>query len=167
MDIDIDVGRNGRYCWMQTSSDHPVLDALLQHCPEVVLGKHVAITSFDTARLQITEASQRVGWAAEDGVAISPPVHDVGSLPISGSEEWYVFPEHPQFPRDHEVFANYGVFYLASPPNWWLPIHDRFWSQIERIDPESYMTHGDTFVFVTRDATLFDSVCGLMAQSWP
>ncbi|MFZ0063984.1 MAG: hypothetical protein WAL47_18265 [Pyrinomonadaceae bacterium] len=40
--------------------------------------------------------------------------------------------------------------------------HETFWAQLERLNPESYIAHGNCFMFVTRNAEHYRDVIALM-----
>ena len=124
-------GSHGQYEWLVTDQQFD----LLQISPDVVLGKYVAITSFDSGPLVLTEEEKAAGWDSRSKVAYSPKVQNVASLPRAGYDEWYIFDdpidlgtshleenvlEAPHEPGHVSVFVNYGLRYIrprgqASP----------------------------------------------------
>jgi hypothetical protein len=58
----LNVGSRGDYEWLVTDQQFD----LLQVCPEVVLGKHVAITSIDSGAL-VPFWPAKDGWLGEPG----------------------------------------------------------------------------------------------------
>jgi hypothetical protein len=64
---------------------------LLECCPDVVLGKYVAITSFDSGPLGLTEAERSAGWASQGEIAYSPEVRCVNTVPQAYFSELSVF----------------------------------------------------------------------------
>jgi hypothetical protein len=74
-------GSQGLYEWL--AIDHPQLD-LLQICPEIVLGKYVAITSIDSGVLIPNETEKAAGWESRGNIAYSPKVQAVENLPRAG-----------------------------------------------------------------------------------
>ena len=109
------TGTQGQYRWL-TSVDHTITD-LLRLCPEVLLGKRLAVTSIDSGALRLTEEETNAGWwtrktakstvLGTDGsredredwkIANSPILHSVHGLPnethdecCGGFDEWHVF----------------------------------------------------------------------------
>jgi hypothetical protein len=63
---------------------------------------------------------------------------------------------------DSGYLVNYG-FTLDLPEM--RDLADMFWSQIDHIQPESYIAANEWLTFVTRDARLFDVVA--KALSYP
>jgi len=144
---------------------------VLQICPEVVFGKYVAITSFDSSELVPTENEKASGWESRGRIAYSPKVQDIKSLPRDAYDEWYVFAdpvdlgishlaenvfEVPQEQGHVSVFVNYGGFALDRPDL--KDLATLFWQQIEWVRPQSYIADGDYLNFVSMNKTLFASV---------
>ena len=160
------VGAQGIYEWLVTDEQFD----LLQICPEVVLGKYVAITSFDSGPLVLSDEEKMAGWASRSNIAYSPKIQEVAILPRDTYDEWYIFGspvdlgtshlrenvfEVPQEERHVSVFVNYG-FALHPPERAGLAY--LFWPQMERIRPESYVADNYYLTFVSANKTLFASV---------
>ena len=173
------VGARDAYQWL-SSVDHDV-NALLRLCPEVVVGRRIAVTSIDNGTLHLTAEERSAGWSASedrkvfrakpDGsyeyrddwqVAISPRLSSAHGLPnethdecCAGFDEWYIF--DADVPRaDFEVFVNWGGFGLYDPTSKWLI--ERFWTQMADLNPESFVADGTVFTFASRNRDLFGSV---------
>jgi hypothetical protein len=112
------IGSQGLYEWLVTDEN---LD-LLQLCPEVVLGKYVAVTSVDSGQLVPTEKETAAGWQSRGKIAYSPKIENADELPREGWDEWYIFKnptdlgtsylqenifEVPRGPGHLSVFVNY------------------------------------------------------------
>lgn len=159
-------GSHGQYEWLVTDQQFDILRV----SPDVVLGKYVAITSFDSGPLALTDDEKAAGWESRGKVAYSPNVQSVASLPRAGYDEWYIF-DHPidlgishiednlfEVPQEQghvSVFVNYG--FAPHPPER-ASLATRFWPQIERIRPESYVADHDYLTFVSANKALFSSV---------
>lgn len=59
------VGSQGLYEWLVTDQQFD----LLQLCPEVVLGKYIAITSIDSGPLAPTDEETAAGWEIRGKIA--------------------------------------------------------------------------------------------------
>ncbi len=81
------VGSQGLYEWLVTDQQFD----LLQICPEVALGKYIAIRSIDSGPLVLTGKEKAAGWESRGQIAYSPKVESVESLPRAGYDEWYIF----------------------------------------------------------------------------
>jgi hypothetical protein len=142
----------------------------LQLCPEVVLGKYVAITSINSSPLVPTDKETAAGWQSRGKIAYSPKVQSVEVLPRAGWDEWYIFDnptdlgtshlgenvfEMPQERGHVSVFVNYCLA-LHRPEM--EDLATLFWQQIAWIRPESYVADNDYLNFVSMNKTLFGSV---------
>ena len=72
------VGSENGYEWLVATCS---LGDLLSVCPEIVLGKFVAVTAFDSAPLVPTEEERANGWDSQFGIAYSPRVADPKAVP--------------------------------------------------------------------------------------
>lgn len=162
------VGLHGAYEWLVTDENFD----LLQLCPEVVLGKYVAITSVDSGWLRPTDKETAAGWQSLEKIAYSPKIENVQDVPHDGYDEWYIFDtptdlgtshleenifEVPQQDGHLSVFVNYG---FALHPRERADKHlvALFWEQIARIRPESYVADNDYLTFVSGNKLVFASV---------
>jgi hypothetical protein len=81
---------HGEYEWLTTTSHD--FDSFLTLCPTAVLGKYVAVTSFDSGSLSLSDEEKAAGWESRRGIAYSPLIQSAGTLPERGGfDEWYVF----------------------------------------------------------------------------
>ena len=137
----------------------------------LLLGKYVAVTSFDSGPLLPSAAERQMGWENRQGIAYSPLIQSVGTLPLDSYDEWYVFQrpvdlgisrldsnvfEPSLQPGEVGVFVNYGGFALHRPET--KDLADLFWNQLDRIQPESYIADNEVLTFVSRDESLFAAV---------
>jgi hypothetical protein len=180
MDEGIHTGTRGGYHWL-TSTEH-YSGTILQRCPEVFLQRYVAVTSVDSGVMHITDAQRASGWELRRGIGYSPKLDNVADIPYQldgydapGYDEFYVF-EAPrdlgersqgnifveQFapaPGRTAVFVSWGAFVLHDPRATVQSFLDLFWSQLERLNPESYVADGgECLNFVARNKELFDLV---------
>jgi len=162
------VGSEGLYEWLVTDQQFD----LLQLCPDIVLGKYVAITSIDSGSLVPTEKEMAAGWQSRGKIAYSPQIQSVAEVPSAGWDEWYIFDmavdlgtsdlgenifEAPQEQGHISVFVNY-CFALHQPEM--KKLATLFWLQMARIRPESYVADNDYLSFVSMNKALFASVHG-------
>ena len=64
------TGSRGSYLWLTSSEDY--IGTLMQSCPEVLLGRYLAVTSIDSGSRWLTERQKIAGWELRRGVAYSP-----------------------------------------------------------------------------------------------
>jgi len=160
------LGSQSGYEWLVTDEN---LD-LLELCPEIVLGKYVAVTSIDSGELILTDKEVAAGWWSRARIAYSPRVENVNDVLREGWDEWYIFNtptdlgtshlaenifEAPQEYGHVSVLVNYG--FALHPPGR-ASLADLFWSQMERIRPESYIADNDYLTFATTNEVLFGRV---------
>ena len=160
----ITFGSRGIYEWLVADED---ID-LPKICPEIVLGKYVAITSNDSGPYIPNEHEVAAGWDSHGKIAYSPTMVNTDDLPRSPEayDEWYVFTrpvdlgnshlgenifEVAQAPGHVSDFVNYGHFTFDRPD----ALTELFWKQMEWIRPESYMADGFYLNFATANKRLF------------
>ena len=91
------VGSQGLYQWLVTDQQFD----LLQICPEVVLGRYIAITSIDSGPLAPTEEETAGGWATRGKVAYGRTIQNIKALPRAGWDEWYIFDDPTDLGTSH------------------------------------------------------------------
>lgn len=143
---------------------------LLGVCPQIVTGKFIAITAFDSGSLVLTGEETAQGWYSRFGIAYSPSIADVESVPYDNLyDEWYIFNTKTEIGRLAERGSN--IFEVSQREevvypfvNYHLGLHlemhkqlaDLFWMQTSRIRPEVYLADCDSWVtLVSRNKELF------------
>ena len=168
-------GARDGYRWYQSAQGS--LGELLDRVPSLVVGRYVAVTSFDSGPLRLGDDERRSGWTSSEAVACSPRIADPRELPHDGYDEWYVLLRPTDLERS-EVFVNYDGFGLQSPTalldqlhptcdrslaleqrDWLAACQERFWNQLARLQPETYLAEGDNLICVTRNEQAFDDLC--------
>jgi hypothetical protein len=169
------IGVHDEYQWLVC--EH-CLDDLLRLCPQIVLGKFVAVTSVDSGHYFPTEEELGAGWERRNGIAYSPRVKNVEILPREGWDEWYVFeerfdlggmaaPESNPFeaslvPGEVYAFVNYSSVGLHLPHK--RGIAPYFWKQFDWIRPRSYIAESGDYLFViSKDKELFEAAREVLA----
>lgn len=157
------VGSEGLYQWLVSDQQFD----LLQVCPEVVLGKYVAITSIDSGPLVLSDHEKAAGWQSREKIAYSPSVLKVEDLPRMGWDERYIFDkptdlgtshlgenifEVPQQEGNVSVFVNY-CFALHNPEM--NSLISLFWQQMKWIRPESFVADSEYLTFVSANKSAF------------
>jgi len=163
------VGSQGLYEWLVTDENFD----LLELCPELVLGKYVAVTSIDSGQFVPTEKERTSGWQSHGKVAYSPKIQHAEELPREGWDEWYIFNNPTDLGTSHlaenilevpherghlSVFVNYG--FALYPPERSDNFATMFWQQLARVRPESYVADNDYLSFVSMSKALFATVHG-------
>ena len=168
------TGEHSGYKWVESNSWD--LRDVLAAVPEVVVGRCVAVASFDSGALIPSETESAQGWIYVQGVTYIPNVRDASHLPYDHYDEWYVLDTQRDIgPLD--TFVNYLGFGFSDPEKrgnerdaTWDAVGWRyyvaaererqllFWAQLERIRPVSCVLNGDLFVLATRDPALYAAV---------
>jgi hypothetical protein len=167
----IHTGEHAPYRWL-TDEKHE-LATVVRLCPEIVIGKHVAITATDSGEPWLTDEQTGAGWYKRDKLLYTPRLSATSDLicgVCAGFDEWYVFDESRELgtiiegnPFDEQNGLRPGRLIVFV--NLYLAIHKEdsvsmmFWRQLEWIKPQSYLSDGDRQVtFVTSDHPRFESV---------
>jgi hypothetical protein len=61
-------GERGAYQWLTTEFE---VDGLARLCPKIVLGKYLAVASFDSGSLSLSDEEKANGWRLRNGIAYS------------------------------------------------------------------------------------------------
>ncbi len=161
--------------WMTTEME---ASKFIRLSPQILLGKHLAITAFDGGIFELDHNLESNGWISEGTIAYSPRLEkepDVEKL-CCGFDEWYIFEKETRLGKAFrgnvfeqplktgivKVFVPFGSFCIVDPRK--ESLAELFWKQIDLIKPESYIADGDRFLtFVCRDDELFHSICASMS----
>jgi hypothetical protein len=171
------VGRRGAYHWLSSRSHS--LDDLLRRFPEAILGCYIAVTSFDSGPLVISEKQRIAGWTFRDGIAYSPLIQDASTIPHDGYDEWYAFSKPVDLgqlaSREQNIFeselaleavfplVNYGGFAVHRTQA--KELVEIFWKQIDRIRPSLYIADGDYLTIACDDKELFSEIVQALGSS--
>ena len=174
------VGSHHAYRWLMTNREN--MNEFLRQCPGLVLGKYVAITTYDSGVLRLSERDATVGWESRNGIAYSRQIGALSDLPEIAQlepaelyQEWYVFRAATKLggfalenafvtppPGLIVTFVNYSKGFALHDPEVQV-MTDLFWKQVEELKPESYMGEGEDYTtFVTDNAALFDAVLRIL-----
>lgn len=130
------------------------IEDLVLRCPELVLGRYVAIASCDSGPYTPTDEEFTAGWSKIGALAVSPLVKVVSQLPMPGFDEWYVYDRLIKF-EPHADFVNRLGF---SPLNVEDTCTEEFWRQVVKLEPLHVLGSGTPDLFlVTRDELLFQA----------
>ena len=137
--------------------------------PDLVVSNHLGlrlgISSFDSGLFYPTAAEIEDGWSVQGRIALGPPLSAGMAVPHDGYDEWYVFDDRSSPDWSPEVFVNLGSFTVvpaeelerrrdptweANAYEWLIPFQERFWDQMTRVQPVSYIAMGESDIVVTR-----------------
>src|SRR5438046_818299 len=95
--------------------------------PELVVGKYLVNTSFDSGFLALSDADRTEGWRIVGRLAHSPRICSTEQIPHDQYDEWLIF-EQPVEVREFATMVNYLSF---SPIDFdWEEKREHFWSQV-------------------------------------
>jgi hypothetical protein len=156
------------------------MGAVVRLCPDVFIGRCLAVTSTDSGIPTPTEEQRKAGWILMGDIAYSPALSSVDELRFQidgidspGYDEWYVFAEPTDLgevitgnpfeemlkPGRLMVLVNQIGFRLHDPNPAMQVLVKMFWEQMDWTQPESYIADGsDCLTFVSRNGELFESV---------
>ena len=131
------------------------------------IGHQIYIASLDHRLYPLTEVQKARGWTTLNNIMISPALYR--SIEISfdfeHSVDWYISKKPLQFTKELEMYSECPGFTLAFPeytykdlvPTWegllhyLLPEQEKFWQQLKQIDPQTYLSHGDYDVILSKN----------------
>jgi hypothetical protein len=161
-------GQHGEYQRLTTKYE---VDGLARLCPKRVMGKYLAVTSFDSGSPSLSEKEKANGWQSRNGIAYRPRIEAIGRLPpTDGFDEWYVFEsptelgalchKNPFDPRPGpaplHAFVN---FYFVLHDSETDAVQDLFWEQINWINRECFLGESAQYLsFANENKDIFSSV---------
>ncbi len=170
----LQTGSTNGYQWLASTDRR--LD-VLECCPDVVLGKYVAITSFDSGALRLTEGQRSAGWVSHGEIAYSPEIQQVDMVPQTYFSELYVFGAPTNLGALAAPSRNIFEFEMQQGQvhtfvNFDFGFHDpeyadlavMFWQQLGWMKAESYLAENDYLIFVTANAKVFAPVYEALRQ---
>lgn len=133
--------------------DQPDRD-LTDHCkryPDLVVGRFLVNTSFDSGFLSLSREEESQGWFMIGTLAHSPQIQSVSQVPHDQYDEWLAFETQPRV-TDFETLVNFLEF---NPIDFtWKEKLERFWEQLGKLQPLHLIGENGTSYIVTRDAAL-------------
>ena len=127
-------------------------------------GFHLGMVAFDSGPIRPSPEELKLGWISCGDIMVSPPLRPGLEIPSCEYSEWFIVDSSPEaFPELH-AFVNYDGMNLATPeeiyatfdPSWersgqdWLiPIQERFWNQLEALNPRAYVMSGGKDIVVS------------------
>lgn len=131
------------------------LGSLLDRFPSLVVGRYIAVVSFDSGPLFLSAKEEKKGWRRHGDVAFSPRITAPGELPSDCFDEWLVFEEPVAF-DEAEAFVNTVGF---TPMDFdWEERRELFWAQLSRLKPLSVVADGSRCYLVTRQPDVIEAL---------
>ncbi len=156
-------GAQGPFRWLESPS-HKIHD-VLQVCPELVTGRYLVITSFDSSRMEPVPSERLNGWRVAGSALHVPPLEGLELIPRNVFNEWYVFSAPPS-DQKLEGFTSSGLTLgpalganAQALSSWDLKrIQRNFWHQLQSASVETYLAGAGRLIFATRDQACFSAV---------
>jgi hypothetical protein len=124
---------------------------LWQRFPDLVVGRYLVNTSFDSGFLTLSELERKAGWHMVGRFAHSPQIRAIDQIPHDQYDEWLVF-DRPVQVDDFDTMVNYTGF---SPIDFdWEEKRERYWEQILRLRPLHVIAENDAVYLITRDESI-------------
>lgn len=171
------IDQHGKYYWLITKDFS--ISSLVEKCPEILIGKFLVIKAdydYDSDLTNRISEEMKTKWRAYENMIFSPRLTSLDELSYGILEDWYVFTK-PQYSFNIDSLASVPGFSLRNPtylleeadPTWDLVLikdhishiqkyQEYFWSAIVRYSPESYISYGDNFIYLTKNKKLFEVV---------
>ena len=143
-------GVHQEYLWIEW--ENALLSELLRRVPQIVLGRFLVNTSFDSGSIHLSDPERAAGWRSNGTLTFSPRIRDVAAIPSDQFDEWLVFTEPPQL-TDWNPFVNYCGFSIANPND---SFQEDLWSALNSHKPQCYLSEGTNLIFITRDKQLHE-----------
>jgi len=144
-------GRHNDYYWIQWEG--AFLDTLLRRIPQIVLGRYLINTSYDSGSLTLSDDERQRGWRSVGALTYSPRISDVLTIPHDQFDEWLVFSQ-PAEVQSWKPLVNYCGLSLTDKN--YEGLQEELWEQIESVRPESYLAEGDRLIFITSSRELHE-----------
>jgi hypothetical protein len=125
-----------------------VLPKLWQHAPELVVGRFLVNTSFDSGFLTLNPEQIAAGWHVVGRLGHSPKIASVAQVPHDQYDEWLAFDSTVEI-SEFETLVNYATF---TPIDFsWEEKREHYWHQILRWRPLHVFGENDGIYVVTAD----------------
>jgi hypothetical protein len=167
----IHCGSSGHFRWVVSDN---CLDDILQVCPEIVVGKYVAVTAFDSGPIRnLTDEECAAGWELRNDIAYSPRIASTEELFHDNCyDEWYIF----NSPADlgGRVPQSFNIFQtplrqgeIQAFVNYQLSLHlpdmeavaKIFWEQMNRVDPHVYLADCQQWLTIVSSDEILINKC--------
>ena len=149
------IVRNGYHAIDWSRRSDLLITDLWQRFPELVVGKYLVNTSFDSGSLTLSEPEKEAGWSMVERLAHSPQIRSTAQIPHDQYDEWLVF-DHPVQVKEFETMVNYGGF---SPVAFdWEEKRERYWDQVLQLQPLNVIAENDGVYLLSRDENLITRI---------
>jgi len=110
-------------------------------------------------------------------IFVTSPLETQDKIPRAGYDEWYLFEALPASIDIPGRYVNWIGFHLEEPHvlatepdpgsnqmdfDWLTPIQTLFWSDMDRINPTTYIGNGSSFVVVSQNSAFIAAFSSLV-----
>jgi hypothetical protein len=123
--------------------------------PELVVGRYLVNTSYDSGFVTLSEDERTDGWYMLGHLAHSPSIRSIDQVPHDQYDEWLVF-DHPFHVHEFDTMVNHTGF---TPIDFgWEEKRERFWQQVIRLQPLHVLGENDGIYLLSRDKSLVQRI---------
>ena len=145
------TGKEQNYHWILSGDEISDLDKIIIEFHKNYI---LHLTTFDSGPLYPDNEEIRAGWTSDGEIMISPSISKNLIIPLGVFSEWYLSENKLIFPENFERFVNYSGFNLSPEFEHTLKIRTKFWEQLIRINPETFVSIGDNEIVVSKNEKL-------------
>ena len=154
------IQRNGYHALDWQHDSGLVITHIWERFPDLVIGRYLVNTSFDSGFLTLSDSEQQDGWRMIGKLAHSPPIRSTQEIPHDQFDEWLVF-DQPVQVTEFESMVSYTSF---TPIDFaWEEKRERFWEQIGQLQPLHVIAVNDGVYLLSKDGEL---VSKLLNTDW-
>jgi hypothetical protein len=125
--------------------------------PDLVLGKYLVNTSYDSGFLTLSPSELEAGWRMVGRLAHSPQIRTPDQIPHDQYDEWLIF-DKPTQVEEFETLVNYCGF---TPVDFgWDDKLERYWEQFMRLKPLHAIGENDGVYLISREENLIRKITG-------
>ena len=153
------TGQQDGYHYLQTAAEGCDFISFAGGCAHLLIDRAVAVVSWDSDSMALTDEERNRGWTFHQEVAYHPKLSAAAlreGIFANSYDEWYLFPTITPLHSSND-FVNYFGFRLHGFEGSELHQHlaRRFWEQVSVNQPESFVLFGDSFIYGSRDDQCF------------
>ena len=145
-------GQHKEYFFIQTANDNCDFIRFIDEYSSFLIGKSVAIISWDSDSMKPSEEEYQRGWEYDENEVAYFDKLTAQELKTNifanNYDEWYLFDEQQDL-YQYNSFVNYSGFRLINK-NEDSDMNDlilKFWNQIEHNKPANFILYGDNFIY--------------------
>lgn len=148
-------GYNDDFFWIELVSANNLMEKFISDFSQFILNKNLAVISFDSDAMLLTEEEINRGWKFENEIAyfdslskeeLNGPIYDI-------YDQWFFLKPGARI-KSSDIFVNYSGFTIDKSNTKDLPnenITKLFWKTIIEENVEKFILNGNYFSFGTKD----------------